>query len=170
MTPATSFPHGVERACVYLRATSSVRVRNWYPSPRFRTFLMGKVNRWVARGKAWNRAENMTKEGAEGKERISIPYTKHPDVNRKKILNGYLTGSHRRKAWRNDLSIVQHFSLQLNCILYIRLSSSQQLTQGIFIIKIEVGFVTICWDCRFPIKGGGIPYVCTIFAWLLNII
>lgn len=26
----------------------------------------------------------MTKEGAEGKERISIPYTKHPDVNKKK--------------------------------------------------------------------------------------
>lgn len=109
MTPATSFPHGVERACVYLCATSSVRVRNWYPSPRFRTFLMGKVNRWVARGKAWNRAENMTKEGAEGKERISIPYTKHPDVNRKKILNGYLTGSHRRKAWRNDLHCAAFF-------------------------------------------------------------
>lgn len=98
------FLYWMECAYINLRAIFSIMVKNWYLSPRFRILLMGKVNRLVVRGKAWNRAENVTKEGEERKERISIPHTKYPDVN-KKILNAYLTRSHRRKAWKKKRSL-----------------------------------------------------------------
>ena len=98
------FPYWMECACVNMCAVSSLTAKNWYSPPRFHILLMGKVNQLVVRGKAWNRAENVTKEGEERKERISIPYTKYSDVN-KKILNGYLTESHRRKAWEKKRSL-----------------------------------------------------------------
>lgn len=159
----------MECACVNLCAISSIMLKNWYPSPRFHILLTGKVNRLVVSGKAWNRAENITKEGEERKERISILYTKYPDVN-KKILSGYLAGSHRRKAWKKR---------SVHCAAFFFVTQLYPLYQsfifptansGIFTIKIEVGFVTNCWDCRFPIKGGGIPSVCIVFTWLLNVI
>lgn len=150
----------MEWACVSLSAISSIMVRTGtqisYPSN-------GKSQQIDVRGKVWNRAKKVTKEGEERKERISIPYTKYPDVN-KKILNGYLTGSHRMKAWKKKRSIhCAAFFFVAQLYLLYQTFIFPKLTQGIFIIKIEVGFVTICWDCRFPIKAGDIPSVCTGF-------
>lgn len=45
ITSFSFFLYQMECVCVNLCAVSSIMLKNWYPSPRLRVLLMGKVNR-----------------------------------------------------------------------------------------------------------------------------